>query len=302
MPYFSVVIPAFNSEKFLVAALDSVRHQDFSDFEIIIVNDGSTDSTGELAELWRKKYSQLNLKVKHQSNKKLGAARNAGIELSLGRYIAFLDSDDQWASNKLQAIGSLLTSHPDIDVVCHDEWIISTRKKAEIRHHGPSTTYEELLFKGNCLSPSATIVRSSCIRMAGGFSEAPGFHGAEDYDLWLRLASNGCKFEYLNEPLGYYRIHDGMMSANIPEHSRHALNLLEHHFSKWEPKNTYYYRLMRKRKSITFRGCGHQLMRQRKMVEASRFLRTALRHNPLDWKTVALLLAIFFESITDKIR
>lgn len=208
-PFFSVIIPCYNVEHTIVATIDSLINQTFNDFEIIFVNDGSTDKTREILE---NVTLNQNINIILQSNKGLGAARNSGIRASNGKYVAFLDADDIWENNKLQNVFLYLKSN-DCDLVCHNEHVVDKNHKVIRKHYyGPYTKYEDLFFKHNCLSPSAVTIKKSIINKVGYFSENRNLHGVEDYDLWLRMAKVNINIKYIPDFLGMYVIHDNNMS------------------------------------------------------------------------------------------
>ena len=112
----SVIIPLYNAENTILAALDSVKNQegDF-DFEIMVVNDGSTDKSAEKVQQFIDENPQLNIQLIHQDNKGVSSARNAGLRLANGEWVAFLDSDDVWLPHKTKVMMKVLTENPEID-------------------------------------------------------------------------------------------------------------------------------------------------------------------------------------------
>ncbi|MBI3693959.1 MAG: glycosyltransferase [Acidobacteria bacterium] len=289
-PMFSVVIPAYNAERFILDALDSVESQTLRADEIIVVDDGSRDATVALVEDWRRQPAS-RLRLHRQDNQGAGAARNAGVGLASGEFVAFLDADDTWMSNKLEVVAGYLERHPEADVACHDEWLRQGGARSRVLRHGPRARYEDLLFRGNCLSPSATVVRRKKLLEAGGFSTNLDYDGAEDYELWLRLAGAGCVFGFVRQPLGVYNAHGAGISSSVDRLCRHILNVLAHHFESWQPQNTYYIYQMRRRRAMTLRWAGHEWMLRNDHTRASQFLIPALREDPFAWKTWLLSVA-----------
>jgi glycosyltransferase involved in cell wall biosynthesis len=285
MPLFSVLIPAYNAERFIIDALDSVARQTFTDYEIIVVDDGSQDATSKQVEAWAKWNSDKSLRLYWQHNKGIGAARNRAMWESVGKYIAFLDADDSWTEQKLERVGHYLEEFPAVDLVCHNEGVVGLGECQRVLRYGPHTEYEALLFKGNCISTSATVVRRGKVLQVGGFSDDLRFNGVEDYDLWLRLARAGCRFAYLDEAMGVYRVHDQGITSKVEQHCEHCLNVLESHFRVFPRQNAYYRYLMRRRRAATMRSAGRNLMEQGNRMQAQRFLIMALKEDPLSWKT-----------------
>ena len=125
-PFFSVVIPTFNRLGILNRAIDSVLDQSYGNFELIIVDNGSTDNTGE----WlKRKYSDPRIQYYYQKGTGSPAGpRNRGIQLSTGKWVSFLDSDDLWRRDKLQLVKQTIDEDSDVDVICHDEYLKTTEK------------------------------------------------------------------------------------------------------------------------------------------------------------------------------
>lgn len=281
---FSVVIPAYNASKFIRNALDSVRLQTFSDYEVIVVNDGSKDDTLKVTKDYFSNFPDLKHKIINQQNKGIGAARNAGIKVAEGEYTAFLDADDEWLKGKLAIVKNFLDRNPDIDLVCHDEFLVENGKIVKTLHYGPYTAYKDLLFRGNCISTSATVVESKRLFEVGLFSENLDFNGVEDYELWLRL-SKICKISYIHKPLGIYNVHGAGITYAIEKHTRNMLNVMEYHFEQWKPKSAYYNYLMRKRKAIALRAGGRRYLKKRDFKKAKQYFLRSLLLDHFSWKT-----------------
>jgi len=181
--FISVVVPTYNRSSFLKESIGSVVSQTFSDFELIVVDDGSTDDTPVLLLSYGKK-----IKVIKKANKGPGAARNRGIRAAKGQWIAFLDSDDVWKPDKLEKQVQFIKDNPDIRICQTEEiWIrngkrVNPRKKHEM-HSG--WIYEQCL--PLCIvSPSSVMIHREVFEKVGLFDET--LLACEDYDLWLRIA------------------------------------------------------------------------------------------------------------------
>ena len=185
-PQVSVIIPTYNRAWVIKEAIDSVLTQDYTEFELIVVDDGSTDQTFDVLESYRN-----DIKVLSQKNKGVSAARNRGIAEASGNFIAFLDSDDLWLSQKLSVQIDFFNQTPDA-LICQTEevWIRNgLRVNPKKRHKKPSG----MIFKPSlrlCLvSPSAVMIRRHLLDRVGRFDET--LPACEDYDLWLRIS---CRF------------------------------------------------------------------------------------------------------------
>ena len=182
-PLVSVIIPTYNRGWMLKEAIDSVLAQDFTDFELIVVDDGSTDDTGQVLAA----YDQKVIAV-HQSNRGVSAARNRGIGAASGQLIAFLDSDDLWLPRKLSTQVDFFHSNPDAVINQTEEiWIRNgVRVNPKTRHHKFSGMIFEKSLALCLVSPSAVMMRRSLFDEVGLFDE--DLPACEDYDLWLRLS------------------------------------------------------------------------------------------------------------------
>jgi len=182
MPFFSVIIPTYNRRERLRAAVDSVLAQTFRDFELIVVDDGSTDGTEGLLEGYGS-----SLRALRQANRGVSAARNAGISIASSPHIALLDSDDLWLPGKLEMQAAYIRDHPGILIhQCEETWIRNGRRVNPGRRH---IKPEGMIFPQSldlCLiSPSSVVIRRDLLERTGLFDEA--LPACEDYDLWLRI-------------------------------------------------------------------------------------------------------------------
>jgi glycosyltransferase involved in cell wall biosynthesis len=182
----SVIIPTYNRGWTIGEAVDSVLAQDYREFELIVVDDGSTDNTPEILDAYGG-----TIKVFRQENKGVSAARNRGIAEASGRFIAFLDSDDLWLPQKLSRQVEFFNTIPDA-LICQTEeiWIRSgVRVNPKKRHRKPSGMIFEPSLALCLVSPSAVMIRPSLLEIVGNFDET--LTACEDYDLWLRIS---CRF------------------------------------------------------------------------------------------------------------
>ncbi len=184
MPRASVIIPTCNRRELLLEALDSVLAQTYGDFELIVVDDGSTDGTTEVL----KRYGD-RLIYTYQANRGVSVARNRGIELARGEFIAFLDSDDLWLPKKLHIQVAFMDRHPEAQICYTDEiWV---RRGVRVNPKKKHAKYSGWIYP-YCL-PLCIISPSSALMRRGLFEEVGTFDTrlpvCEDYDLWLRVAS-----------------------------------------------------------------------------------------------------------------
>jgi len=209
----SVVIPAYRCSQFIAEALDSVLRQTFTDYEILVVNDGSPD-TAELEAALQPYMGKV--RYLKQSTKGPSGARNTGIRNGHGRYIAFLDGDDYWTPDHLAKNTSILESDPEVALVYSDCILVRngqaySRVFSE-RHQSPQVTFESLLLQDSMISTSSVVVSRKALLETGGFDE--GLFRCEDFDLWLRLSLARRRIAYHSHAEVFHRTHDASLSAN----------------------------------------------------------------------------------------
>ena len=275
-PDVSIVIPTFNHAKFLAAALQSIKIQSFQNWEAIIVNNFSTDETLQIIASFNEPRFRV---INFQNNGVIAASRNEGTRHSKASFIAFLDSDDIWYVDKLdQCIGELQKGN---DVVCHGEKWVSANSRSRDIVYGPSSnaTHDNLLYGGNCLSTSATVVRKTILETVGGFSEDPRFTTAEDYELWMKIAKVTNKFVFIREILGEYRRHELGASSAVERHLTAELAVVNHHILLSDKKDFLSFKA-RNRKAKALYSAGRTCMRTNNYSRASGFFLKAIIKSP----------------------
>jgi glycosyltransferase involved in cell wall biosynthesis len=230
-PAVSIVIPTYNRASWLKEALESVRTQTFRDFEVIVVDDGSTDPTRDIIESYK---AEFNLRpLLFDSNHGVSWARNRGIEAARAPWIAFLDSDDLWLPRKLEVQTAYLKDHPELEIAQTEEiWIRrGVRVNPMKKHRKSGGRILERCLELCVVSPSATLLSRRILDEAGLFDES--LPVCEDYDLWLRIA---CRFPIglIPKPLIVKRGgHADQLSRKYPAMDlfriRAIQNLLENH-------------------------------------------------------------------------
>jgi len=238
-PQISVVIPCYNAERYLATALDSILAQQHENLEIIVVDDGSRDNS---CAVIREKYPQVRLE--QQANAGAAAARNRGIELARGEWVAFLDADDFWLPGKLAAQMAQLAQHPECgmnytawhvwpssDVGPAPELLQQVRAQGEepARWEGASGwVYPQLLL--DCVVWTGTVMaKRSLLQELGGFDTS--LRVGEDYDLWLR-ASRVTPILRVNYPYALYRIHPQSITHQPPKDNYRA-RVIDRALEQW---------------------------------------------------------------------
>lgn len=227
-PYFSVILPNYNHGNYLKKAIDSVINQDYKNWELLIIDNHSTDNSHEIIS----SYNDPRIKsFKINNDGVIAISRNHGIKNSKAEWIAFLDSDDIWYKNKLSTLFHYTSK--SYDIICSNEYehkINTGQKKANYYNLKTDNFYSELLIHGNKLSTSSTVVRRSFMKNKNLlFNENRDFISVEDYDLWLQIALKKGSFAFCREFLGEYRIHSNNLSNNFDLHYNNLKKLLLMH-------------------------------------------------------------------------
>ena len=211
-PNVSVIIPTYNRASLLARSINSILRQTFQDFEIIIVDDASTDNTQEVVSTIRDPRIRY---LKHETNRGGSAARNTGISAAQGDFIAFQDSDDEWLPEKLaKQVNILADALPNVGVVYTGFWRIQGDQKEYIP--GPEIQVKEgnihrELLKGNFVTTQAVLVKKECFQKVGMFDET--LPRLQDWELFLRIAKH-FEFRYVPEPLVHSFFTEGSISSN----------------------------------------------------------------------------------------
>jgi glycosyltransferase involved in cell wall biosynthesis len=222
MPRISVIIPTYNRADMLTRAVESVLAQTYTDFELIVVDDGSDDDTADRLDAFKDRISIIR-----QERQGVSAARNAGIAAAIGDLLAFLDSDDQWLPEKLAVQVEFFDQSPNA-MICQTEeiWIRNGRRvNPKNRHQKPSGDIFEPSLHLCLVSPSAVMMRRKLFDLVGLFDE--NLPACEDYDLWLR-ASARLPVYLIDSPLIIkYGGHDDQLSRTIPGLDQYRVMSLE---------------------------------------------------------------------------
>ncbi len=212
----SVIIPCYNQGKFVDDAVDSVLKQTYQNFEIIIINDGSTD---EFTNNLLKNYNKPNTKVYHTQNQGLASTRNYGFELSTGDLIQFLDADDFLDRKKFEAQIKEFQEDTSLDV-CYTNYKYFYEKSQTYSEHQMgdvlgTNPFEDFLYKwqrGLSIPIHCGLFKKAVFGKSDPFIQ--DFKAVEDWIMWVGIAKKGCKFKYLDETLAFYRIQSENMTKN----------------------------------------------------------------------------------------
>ncbi len=232
MPKVSVVIPTYNRAHLIAESIQSALDQAFTDFELIVVDDGSTDNTKEVVD----SFQDPRIRYFYQENKGVAVAGNRGFELCRGEYVAFYSSDDLLVENALEKGVQVLDSHPEVAFSYGQTYRMDERgrvfgvSKLKNRHSGVRRGIEEIiqfLLYDNIIPAMTVMARRSCVFEVGLF-DTTFCHGSEDIDLFVRLAKKYA-VAYIAEPIAKARQHPGRISVarEMDEEERTKIRILE---------------------------------------------------------------------------
>jgi|WetSurMetagenome_2_1015567.scaffolds.fasta_scaffold114498_2 glycosyltransferase involved in cell wall biosynthesis len=289
MPQISVVIPAYNAARWIAETIESVLVQTFQDFEIIVVDDGSTDETAEAVTKFKR------VKCIHQENSGLSSARNTGIRAAMGEYIAFIDADDLWLHDKLDAQMTRLKQ-------TRFAWVYSDAFAFDGESHTPLFIFSQMrkqhegevlqsLLLEDFIPMPTPILKRHIFDEVGFFTEDTKLHSAEDWDMWLRTAAR-YPVGFVKRPLAMYRVHPtSMIQSALPSVLYNAnLNVIELAVSR-EPSRLA--NLKNRAVSRSSVRIGQMCVRRNDLHRARGMFAQAIRLSPSHVSTYAYWLGTF---------
>jgi glycosyltransferase involved in cell wall biosynthesis len=208
----TVIIPAYNAEKYLAQTIETVLQQTYTDFELLVVDDGSSDRTPDIVT----DCSDPRVKLISQVNQGVSAARNTGIAHATGEFVAFLDSDDLWMPHKLETHVRHLQANPELGMsFARVEYLNpdGTRTGARTNLRLRNIKIQHLYYENLACTPSNVVVRRAVLPDTGGFDG--GLSGFEDMEFSVRVSFWGWQVEGLDETLAFYRAHPFGISAQL---------------------------------------------------------------------------------------
>jgi glycosyltransferase involved in cell wall biosynthesis len=232
----TVLIPAYNASRFLRETIESVLAQTLPADEVLVIDDGSTDDTAAIAASFGPP-----VRVITTPNQKLAATRNFGVKHAKYEWIAFIDADDLWLSNKLELQMAELARHPDADL-CYSGRILliqegeTTTRLGKVIEVPPADKIREALYVNTTFLSSSVVIRRSTFLDIGG--NDVNCKWVEDWDTWLRLLHAGVKFAAVQEPLVQYRVHPQSVSHNALPSLAEAKEVFSRHVLPRLPAST----------------------------------------------------------------
>lgn len=229
-PLVSVIIPSYNSARFLAEAVKSVFAQTYSALECIVVDDGSTDNTDEVLQQLLARYPSL--RTARKTNGGLSSARNLGLRLCSGDVVSFLDADDVLLPSKIEVQVNFLNDHPDVGIVYGDYLIVTEdmRSLALFTAEMPRKLHPlDALCYRNWFNPLVPLIRRSVIEAVGEFDEE--LPVAEDWDYWIRCAKVA-RLSHLPKAVAMYRQHSGQLHRDHARMRSACIRVVHKHFSQ----------------------------------------------------------------------
>lgn len=274
-PLVSVIIPSYNYGQFVGQAVDSALKQTYSPIEIIVVDDGSEDDT-------RERLSQYGDRIRYvyQQNQGLSAARNTGMRIARGEYLAFLDSDDAFHPRKVELQIHYIQHHPDVELLATEMFSDEPIRWIDFMPAEPSVTFislEAIAIKPR-FAPSSVILHKRCIETAGAFDTS--LRSVEDREMWIRIATM-YKMARIDMPLTWYRYTPGSMSSNPERMEYFELQVLNRAFQFPQLRNNK--RARRLAFSHCYRSSAYTFYSAGRYREALGRLCKSIRHWPFGY-------------------
>jgi len=299
MPRVSVIVPAYNAARYLRAAIESVRSQTYDDWELIIIDDGSTDDTRLVAQSYAAVLG-MKLRYVYQPNRGLPAARNTGIRQARGEFIAILDADDVWLPARLERGVALIDRSPRIGLV-HSRIARIDANGAVIcvpvfppkRYLSGKIAIHILTRRGGMACPTV-LFRKRCLDISGFFDEAMG--ATEDRDLWFRIAEH-FEVAFVDEVLAYSRVTPGSMSSDPERMLKWQLFFVHKHYER----HACGWVTLHKALGQIYREQGDFLFSSGRLTGSIGHYSRSLLYNPLALKNFYMLLRASAEPILGSI-
>jgi len=283
----SVIVPCFNQSHYLNQAIDSILGQDMADWEAVVIDDGSTDETAEVA----RGYNDGRIRYIHQENRGLSGARNTGIKLAQGRCLAFLDADDEWEPAFLSICLEVLNESTAAAGVYTLNSFIDSQGKRLPQVGGAAVMAKDFrrrLLEGGFFPPHAALVRRQTMQAIGHFDES--LTSLEDWELWLRLSTHGTMVG-IPRPLARYRVYPGSMSTDTERMQANRLAVLRKHFGPAEGDPAHWSDEMRYAYAFAYRTAAIGFLQEERPDRCWQLLGKAIGI----WPDIILRLDTYYE-------
>jgi hypothetical protein len=267
-------MPVYNGEAFIAESIASVLAQTYPNWELIVVDDGSTDGTATIVA----SFGDLRIRYAYQENYGLPAARNAGIRLARGEFLAFLDADDLWDPQFFQACLGYLAGRQDVAGVYTASRMIDPQGRVLPQRgdaYWSGVDLHRRLLEGGFFPPNAVLVRAAVVRDVGLFDTDLRGRGTEDWDLWLRITER-YSMQRLAKPLAYYRVYPGSMATDAAGMHDNRMSVLAKRFGPPDGEPVSWPEEKRRVYGFAYRTAALAYIQQGQPGEGWQFLRRAV--------------------------
>ncbi len=287
MPTVSVVIPAYGHAQFLKQTIESVLQQDWNDYEIIVVDDGSPDETPAVVAQFGSAVNYVR-----QENRGMAGTRNTGLRRASGQLISFLDDDDLWLPNYLSVVLKHFQADPKLAALHTGYQLTSDQPGHDYPKGGtrtvPARELYDTLIEGGFFPPSSVTVRRSCLDAVGVFDE--NLQGCADWELWLRICREH-RFVGIPNVLIRYRLHAGGLSSNVQHMTEDRLKAVCKHFGPPDGQASTWSSVKRRAYAFAYRTAAFDYGMRGQVDESWRYLEQAA---PI-WPQILGRLDTFYE-------
>ena len=291
-PLVSIILPTYNCAAFLSHSIGTILSQTYNSYEIIVIDDGSTDNTKEVLYPFMQRIKYIRL----EQNKGLPTARNIGIRSAQGKYIAFIDADDLWLPEKLQTDIEYFETHPEVSMV-YSKHINIDEKGDDLggntKKQLPSgNIFTQLFSEQNFIITSSVVVRKEVFETTGLFDEQ--LFNCQDWDMWLRIAFH-FKVAGINKPLVKYRHNPHSLSKNRNNVLKYQKIIIDKIYNKFkDTENGIHEKLYKKRLASHYAKAGRYYLRIGDKNRANENFGLSLKNAPLNFRSLRYYLCTFF--------
>lgn len=287
----SICIPAYHARRYLGETLACVREQQFTDWELIVTEDGSDDGTAQLVRDFAASVAQPVRYERHEKNLGLPATRNTGIASARAAWIALLDSDDLWMPEHLGALIETAKRQPTADLIHAGSILFDSDSGRELERRAPSPEMVamfplSLFDRRYVIQPASVMFKKSLWQQIGGFN--PAFRYVEDREMWLRCARAGAVFAYTGRETCRYRKHQAALSAHAAEMAEASAEVFDQHLD-WEALPT---DLRHRLSAETWAAAGKLRQRRDPLTAARHFRRACARQWRCEWQVRAFAFGL----------
>jgi len=297
----SIIMPCYNCEQTVEKTLKSIYEQNFTDFYLYCINDGSTDKTTEILEFYAK--SKPNMMIHHKKNAGQTAAKNDGLKLAQGQYIAFIDSDDLWDNKKLIRQVKYLEQNSQVGLCYTNGFYINQNDQhQELIGFNAQLTGDCLdkIILGNAIVASSVMIRKSILDEVGLFDER--LTACENWELWIRFAAKS-ELAIIDQPLVYYRRHANNMSHNLDKMRKNRLIVISINSQLYKQKLRHHKKIIKKSYYTAYRFFGENYLWKLQVKKARLDLLRALYYKPWDKNIYLMILkTLLGGTLLSKIR